>query len=137
MPKVTSNGFEELIEKLGRISAGAERMAERAVDAASPALEASLSRTIREETSPDATGGLADSLRATKARTNERGAYSVVRPVGRDKDGKRYGERLAYFEYGTRRTAPRPVRARAANAAAEECLRRMRAVVEEVIDGSS
>ena len=113
MPKVTSNGFEELIEKLGRISAGAERMAERAVDAASPALEASLSRTIRETTSPGAS------------------------PVGRDKDGKRYGERLAFFEYGTRRTAPRPVRARAANAAAEECLRRMRAVVEEVIDGSA
>ena len=70
----------------------------RAVQEATPVVE----QAMRQATASSIKSGtaLVSSLQATPAKKNRWGHFSVVRPVGVDKDGKRLGEIFAYMEYG-------------------------------------
>ena len=131
MARCSVTGFDELEKMLKRLSQP-ERMAIKAVDAAAPVLERALKTAIENATSDDATGALAGSIESTRARQNELGVFSAVRPTGKDSKGVRNGEKLAYLEYGVRSHGqpPRPVRATAVAMAEAECFR----IVKETIE---
>lgn len=130
MANARIEGFEQLEKFLGRL-AEPTKMAIKAVDAAAPILEESLRSEITGAANRGyATGELAASVTATKAKENQYGVYSVVRPVGtkkrKGKNGKEYevrhAEELAYLEYGTKKgQRSHPVRQKAINTAEAKC----------------
>ena len=134
MAKCTITGFDELEKMLKKLEKP-EKIAIKAVDAASPVLVRAMKNAIDSATSGDATGSLAGSISATSARQNELGVFSAVRPTGTDRKGVRNGAKLAYLEYGVRshNQAPRPVREAAVAAAEGECLRIIQNVVNEEV----
>ena len=129
---ITITGFDGL-EKYFRKGAKANDIAKKAVDKASPILEGSLKGKVSGAASRGyATGELAGSISATKAKVNDRGVFAAVRPTGHDRKGVRNAEKLAYLEYGTSRgQAPHPVRDSAASAVEGECVSIMEEVVYE------
>lgn len=70
----------------------------RAVQEATPVVE----QAMRQATASSIKSGtaLVASLQATPAKKNKWGSYSVVRPVGVDKNGNRMGMIFAFMEYG-------------------------------------
>lgn len=133
MAKFEMNGLDMLIEELER-SADLSEVAPKMIDAATPILVKNLKKNIQSAASRGyATGALAESVHATKARMNQYGYFSAVGPTGTDKSGVRNGEKLAYLEYGTSRNGkqhqpPRPVMARTMNESEEAVVERMQEV---------
>ena len=130
-------GFDDLnriLEKGVKI----DQIAKKAVDQAAPILQGSLSSKIAGAASRGyATGELAGSIKASKARKNDRGVFAVVGPSGTDSKGMRNGEKLAYLEYGTSRgQAAHPVRASAASSAEAQCKSVMERIVHEELEVS-
>ena len=125
-------GFDDL-DELFRKGAKANDIAKKAVDAAAPVLKASLSGKITGAANRGyATGELAGSISATRAKVNDRGVFAAVRPTGHDRKGVRNAEKLALLEYGTSRgQAAHPVRDSAVSSAEGECLSIMENVVYE------
>ena len=133
MGRCSITGFDEL-EKLLKKLDEPEKMAIKAVDAASPVLVRALQGAINSATS-GGTGALAGSISATSARQNELGVFSAVRPTGTDANGVRNGAKLAYLEYGVKshNQPPRPVRASAVAAAEGECLKIIENVIQQEV----
>ena len=138
MAKMTIDGFDELNQLLDRLSAP-EEMAIKAVNAATPivenAMKAQIARVANRKDArghPYSTGALAASIKATEAKENAYGVYSVVRPSGTDARGTSNAQKLAYLEFGVRshRQAPHPVRSVAVAACKSEVI----AVMEQVIN---
>lgn len=131
MARCQITGFDEL-EKVLRKMEQPEKMAIKAVDAASPVLVASMKSAIAGATKGTGSGSLIGSISATSARQNELGVFSAVRPTGSDSKGVRNGAKLAYLEYGvrSRNQPPRPVRAAAVASAESACL----AIIEGIIN---
>lgn len=138
MAKMTINGFDELNQLLDRLSAP-EEMAIKAVNAAAPivenAMKAQIARAANRKDArghPYSTGALAASIKATEAKENAYGIYSVVKPSGTDARGTSNAQKLAYLENGVRShgQAPRPVRSVAVAACKSEAI----AVMEQVIN---
>ena len=123
-------GFDELERYIRKLNEP-EKMAIKAVDAASPVLVAAMKNSISAATK-GGHGDLVASIEATNARQNELGVFSAVRPTGTDSKGVRNGAKLAYLEYGVRshNQPPRPVRSSAVAAAESACL----AIVQQVIE---
>lgn len=137
MAKAKLTGFDELERMLGGL-AQPGKMAVKAVDAAAPILERSLKSEIAKTTGKDhkrgksyRPGSLEASIKRTKAKENQLGVFSVVKPDGKDSKGVRNVEKLAYLEYGvaSRGQLPHPVRQKAINAAEDECVKAMEEVV--------
>lgn len=137
MANCTITGFDEL-EKMLRKLEHPEKMAIKAVDAASPVLVRAMQSAISSATgnSGRGKGTLAGSISATSARQNELGVFSAIRPTGSDSKGVRNGAKLAYLEYGVRshNQPPRPVRAAAVAAAEGECLRIIENIIEQEVN---
>lgn len=135
MARCTITGFNEL-EKLMNKLAQPEKMAIKAVDAASPVLVNAMKNSIAGATSGSATGTLVGSIEATSARQNEMGVFSAVRPTGTDSKGVRNGAKLAYLEYGvaSHNQPPRPVRSAAVAMAEGQCLSIIQNVIEQEVD---
>ena len=55
------------------------------------------------------TGSMQNSIKATGPKENSKGIFDYIRPTGKDKDGVRTMEKLAYLEYGTAKQAAQPV----------------------------
>ncbi len=55
------------------------------------------------------TGSMQNSIKATGPKENSKGIFDYIRPTGKDKDGVRNMEKLAYLEYGTAKQAAQPV----------------------------
>lgn len=134
MARCTITGFDELEKVLKKLEQP-EKIAIKAVDAASPVLVRAMKGAIESATSDSSSGSLAASIEATSARQNELGVFSAVRPTGTDSKGVRNGAKLAYLEYGVKshNQPPRPVREAAVAAAEGECLRIIQNVVEEEV----
>ena len=127
MARCELNGFDGLIEGLNNLTANTGEIAKEAIDAASPTLKESLSQCIEEAANRGyATGELAQSIEATKAKQNAYGCFAAVRPVGANTRGVRNAEKLAYLEYGTSKQAAHPVRTKAINRASVNCEKIMR-----------
>lgn len=134
MAKCAITGFNELEKMLKKLEKP-EKMAIKAVDAASPVLVRSFKSAVDAVTSGDATGSLSASIEATNARQNELGVFSAVRPTGTDSKGVRNGAKLAYLEYGVRSHGqmPRPVRQTAVKNAEAECRRIIQKTIDEEV----
>lgn len=137
MASVKISGFDSLDQFFAELK-HPEKMAKKAVDAASTVLENSLKTEIKRAANrkdadgkPYSTGELAASINSTKAKENHLGVYAVVKPEGIDSRGVRNVEKLAYLEYGvaSHGQLPHPVRQKAVNAAEEECEQIMRDVI--------
>jgi hypothetical protein len=112
-------------------------MAIKAVDKAAPILEKSLRSAVSSATNRGyATGELAGSIKATKAKENDMGVFSVVKPEGKDKNGLRNVEKMAYLEYGvsSHGQAPHPVRQTAISSAQSACIQEMERVISEEVE---
>ena len=137
MANCSITGFDEL-EKLIRKLEQPEKMAIKAVDAASPVLVNAMKSAISSATgsSGRSKGTLAGSISATSARQNEMGVFSAVRPTGEDEKGVRNGAKLAYLEYGVKshNQPPRPVRLNAVAMAEGECLKIIQNVIEQEVN---
>lgn len=92
-------GFEDLEKTLMRM-AETDEIALRAVNSATPIIEQAMKSAIAANVKDG--HALVASITPTSARKNRYGVFSVVRPVGVDKRGRRFGEILAYIEYGTK-----------------------------------
>ena len=134
-------GLDGLIDKLQKMAdpAAMDRIATKAVDAAQPISEQAMRSAIASAEAgwPNARGEIAASVQSTKAKVNSYGAYAVARPVGRNKDGRRYGELAAYLQYGTGRGArqPHPWREKAVAAAEKKCVEAMEQVIKKELGG--
>lgn len=135
MARCSITGFNEL-EKLMNKLTQPEKIAIKAVDAASPVLVNAMKSSISGATSGKATGSLAGSIQATSARQNEMGVFSAVRPTGTDSKGVRNGAKLAYLEYGVKSNnqPPRPVRSAAVAMAEGQCLSIIQNVIEQEVN---
>lgn len=133
MASCSITGFDEL-EKILRKLEQPEKMAIKAVDAASPVLVSALKGAINAATK-GGHGDLAGSIEATSARQNELGVFSAVRPTGTDRKGVRNGEKLAYLEYGVKshHQPPRPVRQAAVAAAEGACMSIIEGIIEQEV----
>lgn len=142
MAKIKLSGFDELEQFLGKL-AQPEKMAIKAVNEAAPVLKKSLVSQIKKAAdrkdakgNPYSTGELAESVDVTKARKNEYGVFSVIKPEGTDSKGVRNVEKLAYLEYGvaSHGQLPHPVRGPAVSAVETECEEIMRDVICREVD---
>jgi hypothetical protein len=136
MAHISFTGFEELDTIMQKL-AEPEKMAIKAVDEAAPILEKSLRSAVAAAANRGyATGELEGSIRATKAKENDMGVFSVVKPEGSDKTGLRNVEKMAYLEYGvaSRGQAAHPVRQKAINDAQSACISAMERVISEEVE---
>lgn len=132
MANFTMHGTEDFISRLEALSNGIGRVQEKMIDGATPILKETMSANIRAAADRGyATGALASSVKATKAKKNNYGYFAAVRVTGKDKKGVRNGEKLAYLEYGVEgRQAARPVMAKTIRQSRNPCLRKMQEVFD-------
>lgn len=139
MARASISGFED-VDKLFDQLSDLKGIGMKAVEKAAPHLVDGAKKAVRSAASKGyATGDLAGSFAAMKPKTNEYGAYLIVRPVGRDKSGKDYYARGAWLEFGTtlkkkKKNSPEPWRDSAVSYAREDCEKAMEDVVNEEID---
>lgn len=135
-------GFDDAIKMLDKYSRkhDVDELARKAVNAAKGNLESSMKSAVsaseghrgspgKRHRKDRSTGSVAASVKATDAKVNSYGVYSVARPTGTDANGKRNGEKAAYLQYGTPTLKARPWRQKAVSGAEAECVR----IVEEII----
>ena len=133
MANFSVTGMDALMKQLEQLG-DAEELAKKMVDAAVPELEESVKSGIKEAANRGyATGELANSVKGTKAKTNNYGVMSAVRVTGTDKRGMRNGEKMAYLEYGTSRQTAHPVLQKAVNKVEKSCLQTMQEVMNREI----
>lgn len=126
MARATISGFDE-VEKLLDDLGDVKKIGLNAVEKAAPYLVEGAKKAVESAaTKGYATGGLARSFAAMKPKTNEYGAYVIVRPVGKDRKGRDYYARAAYMEYGTTlkgspKNAAQPFRDKAISNARAKC----------------
>lgn len=116
------DGLDEAIremERLGRFS----EIAPKAVDAAAPILEDAVKSAVSSVVSSKATGDLVGSIRKTKAKMNEWGAFTVVKPNGKDRKGTNNADKLLRLEYGNSHQSAHPCLAKAVNSAESSCIK--------------
>lgn len=133
MAQFSMNGIEDLMKELEDL-ADIEETAKKMVDEATPVLEETVRSEIKSAANRGyATGELANSVKKTKAKTNQYGVYAAVLVSGTDHKGVRNAEKLAYLEYGTSTQQAHPVMAKAVNKAEQECLSKMQQVFEREV----
>jgi len=98
MARAEAIGFDNLEMTLQAMS-NCPEVCLRAVREATPVVESAMKQATASAVK-SGSGALVSSLQATPAKKNQLGTYSVVRPVGVDKDGKRMGMIFAFMEYG-------------------------------------
>ena len=133
MASAKITGFDD-IDKMFDELMDTKKLGMEAVNKAAPYLVDGATKAVSAAANKGyATGGLAHSFAATKAKQNEWGTFSVVKPVGKDKNGVSYGARAAFLEYGTTRNgvkqASSPWRDRAIKAAKAKCENTMEKIV--------
>ena len=104
MAKIRMQGFDDVIRNL--TSLDVERMTEEMIEAAEPVMVKNLKAW---SASHYADGDMYNSIKSTGIKKNNKGKYLVVRPTGKDKDGVRNMEKMAYLEYGTAHQRATPV----------------------------
>ena len=76
------------------------------LEAAEPALTENVRRYADKHRD---SGAMAKSIKSTGVKERKGGKYLVVRPTGKDREGVRNMEKLAYLEYGTVKQPASPV----------------------------
>lgn len=104
MAKIRMQGFDDVIRNL--TSLDVSHMTDEMIEAAEPVMIKNLKAWSANHY---ADGDMYKSIKSTGIKTNNTGKYLVVRPTGRDGNGVRNMEKMAYLEYGTSRQAATPV----------------------------
>lgn len=104
MAKIRVEGFDDVIRNM--TSLDVSHMTDEMIEAAEPVMIKNLKAW---SASHYADGDMYRSIKSTGVKTNNRGKYLVVRPTGKDKDGVRNMEKMAYLEYGTAHQNATPV----------------------------
>lgn len=127
------NGIDDIMRQLEGLADATDEVAAKMINTATPILEKNLSKNVQAAANRGyATGQLAASVKATKARANEYGCYAVVTAQGKNTRGVRNAEELAYLEYGTPRgQVAHPVIQKSINESESECLKVMQQVFEQ------
>lgn len=100
MARAAIDGFEDLEHMFQKLK-DPEKMAIKAVDKAAPILEKALKSEIRSASSKGySTGALEQSIITDKAKENQYGVFSVVRPVGTDSKGVSNVDKLLWLDAG-------------------------------------
>lgn len=100
MARAAIDGFEDLEHMFQKLK-NPEKMAIKAVDKAAPILEKALKSEIRSAASKGcSTGALEQSIITDKAKENQYGVFSVVRPVGTDSKGVSNVDKLRWLDAG-------------------------------------
>lgn len=139
MARARISGFDE-VEKMFDKLADTKNISIKAVEAAAPHLVKSAKSAVKSAANRGyATGGLDGSFAAMKPKSNEYGAYLIVRPIGQDPDGHDYYARGAYLEYGTKlkgeeKNEHQPWREKAINGARSACEKAMEDTVFSEVD---
>ena len=111
MARLDISGIDEVLEELKRLG-DPERLneaAQKAVNAGGTVLAKEMSSAIAAvEYGKYATGSVSKSVKATRAKTNQYGVFTVAKPTGKDERGVRNAEKAAYLQYGTPTMAARP-----------------------------
>lgn len=119
------SGLDDFMDQLEKLE-DTEEIAKKCVNAAVPALEESVKNGITEAADRGyATGDLANSVKGTKAKSNDYGVFSAILCTGTDEKGVRNGEKMAYLEYGTTKQDAHPVMQKAVNNVESQCLETM------------
>lgn len=135
MANFKMDGLDEFMKALNEIGNSAEEIAKKAVNEAAPKLEAAMSKNIASSANRGyATGELAGSVKAGKAKTNNYGVYAAVTIRGTDSKGVRNGEKAAYLEYGTGKQAAHPFMAKSVREAEPSCQQVMEQVFEQEVN---
>lgn len=131
------DGIEEMISRMEQMGKTADLAADKMLNAAAPILRENLKRNIKTAAVRGyATGELAGSIAAFRARQNKYGHFTVIAPVGKDKKGVRNAEKLAYLEYGVDgRQRPNPVMQKTVNESRTACLEKMQEVFNAEVGG--
>lgn len=131
MGKFRIDGLDESIRELERLGRFGE-IAPKAVDAAAPILEKTVKAAVANAADRGyAEGDLEKSIRKTKAKMNQYGAFAVVKPNGKDRKGISNADKLMRLEYGRSGQAPHPCLAKAVSDAEEDCIKAMEEVIEK------
>ena len=100
MARVAIDGFDDLDHMFQKLK-DPSKMAIQAVDKAAPILEKALKSEIHSATSKGySTGALEQSIITDKAKENQYGVFSVVRPVGTDSKGVSNVDKLRWLDAG-------------------------------------
>ena len=123
------NGFDEVDKLLEKIANGMLDATLEAVDTASPYLVETSSKAVRRKS-----GELAKSFKATKARNNKYGSYSVIKPEGYDSNGTSNYAKAVFLEYGTTHSQAYPWRQKAVNDARSKVEASLQKTLEDAIN---
>lgn len=104
MAKIRDHGFAEVIRDLTALDV--DKMTDEMIKAAEPVMIESLRSHAQKH---KYSGTMIASIKSTGVKQNKLGKYLVVRPTGRDKNGVRNMEKMAYLEYGTYKQKATPV----------------------------
>ncbi len=132
------DGVEKMFDSLA--SGG---IALKAVKEAAPILNKSAKKAVHSAANKGyATGDLEDSFVQTDAKENKYGAYSVIRPVGKDSKGVYFNAIATFLEFGTPNRTPTqmeasPWREKAVNGARTEVESKMESVVNSEVSRRS
>ena len=131
MGKFTFDISDDFMKQLGNLS-DVERIAPMMIDEAIPILESSV---VKEASKHKRTGNMVKSIKSTKAKlTKNGGHYACVRPTGKDKNGVRNMEKMAYLEYGTRHQKATPCLSTAVHNAENAVLKKMQEVFNREVE---
>lgn len=119
---------DDFLRQLGRLE-NIQEVTLRMLDGAAPILV----KRIKDACAGHViTGAMRDSIKQTKAQTSTKGrTYVMVRPTGRDKNGIRNMEKLAWAEFGSSRQPATPILTKAVADCQQEVLQKMQEIFEE------
>lgn len=114
---------QEFIDQLNKMG-NTEEWIPKVLKAAAPILTLSLKNRakISQQSEP---GDMIESIKPSKIIKNDYGHFLVVRPTGKDKEGKRNMDKFAYMEFGTSKQESRPMIVEAINDVKDEMIEAM------------
>ena len=131
MANFRMDGIDGIIKELEQAGRFGE-IAPKAVDAAAPVLENAVKSAVAEAANKGyASGDLERSIRKTKAKLNEWGAFAVIKPNGKDGKGVSNAKKLLSLEFGNSRQRPHPCLAAAVSSVRERCMEIMEETVRK------
>lgn len=136
MARLDTEGIDELVEELEKLGK-LDEVAPRMIRAAAPVLVHHMKSNIELAANRGyATGELAKSIKATKAKKNVYGHFAAVGPTGTDANGTRNGEKMAYLEYGVSgRQEAHPVMTKTINDSENEAIEKMQQIFDAEVSG--
>lgn len=131
MAKIRDHGFEDLIKDLTLLNV--DKMTDEMLQAAEPIMIRNLKRRAAAH---NYSGEMTESIKSTGVKVRKGTKYLVVRPTGKDAEGVRNMEKMAYLEYGTYKQKATPVLTPATIDSEPEVAETMQKILEKELKGA-